>query len=491
MACSKRITRSGIFQGAILILTVGLFLAASAGAAFAGNPPLSSAPTNPEFSKYYQDKLMGRITAVTPEGHPLGLIPPPFELPKVPTSRGLAPVITALPATFDLRTSGGVTDVRNQGGCGSCWAFASFASFESYLKYKLTQSWDFSEEDLNEYHLWDSRVCEGGNHLMSTAYLARWAGPVNESDVPYPWAMSTPGVGVKKHVQKVWFLPDRSGSTDNSIVKQAVQSYGAVYATFQWNSSYYNATYHSYYKGSSGSSNHAVAIVGWDDAYSKAKFNTPPPGNGAFIMKNSWGTGWGENGYFYMSYYDASLWIGVMFCNAGSTANYARVYEYDPLGWTNSLGFGSNVGWFANLFKASSSAPKIKGVSFYTPAPNCPYELRIYDNVTAGQPRTGTLVKSLTGTISKGGYSTIDFGASPATVTPGKKFSVVVKLTVPPQYDYDYPIPVEGSIEGYSSGANAYGGQSFVSGDGTSWSDLTSLWSSRANVCLKAFGVIP
>ncbi len=483
MACPSRIMKS------ILILTMGLFLAASAGVVFAG-PPLSAAPKNPEFLKYLQDKAMGKVTAVTPEGRPLGLIPTPFVLPKAgaPSSLSAAPVVGALPATFDLRTSvpAGVTAVRDQGQCGSCWAFASFASLESYLKYKAAATWDFSEEDLNENHLWDSRVCEGGNHLMSTAYLARWAGPVNESDVPYPWAMATPGVPVKKHVQKVWFLPDRASYTDNATVKTAVQSNGTVYVTFQWDAAYYNATNHSYYYTGTGG-NHAVAIVGWNDSYAKTKFTPQPPGNGAFIVRNSWGTGWGENGYFYMSYYDVSLWIGAQFYNAAGTANYARIYDYDPLGWTNSLGWTSgqtNMSWFANIFKASSSAPKIKAVSFYTPTPNCPYELRIYNNVTA--PRTGALVKTVTGTIAKAGYNTVDFSSSPATVTANKKFSVVVKLTVPTQYNYPYPVPIEDYNVEY--GANAYPGQSFMSADGTTWYDLTVLWNSRTNVCLKAFG---
>ena len=489
MASSKKIPRSNALRSAVGILTAGLFFVVFACIALAG-PQLLAAPQNPELLKYLQDKAMGRVTTTTPEGYPLGLIPTPIVLPKVPATLAATPVVGALPATFDLRTSVpvGVTAIRNQGNCGSCWAFASFASLESYLKYKQSQTWDFSEEDLNEYHLYDNRVCEGGNHFLSTAYLARWAGPVNESDVPYPWAMATPGVPAKKHVQKVWFLPNRSSYTDNTTVKTAVQTNGAVYVSFQWDAAYYNATNHAYYNGVTTGANHAVAIVGWDNAYPKTKFNTSPPGNGAFICKNSWGTSWGENGYFYLSYYDKSLTIGAQFYNAAGTGNYARIYEYDPLGWTTSLSYSSgtpNVDWFANIFVASSSAPKIKAVSFYTPTPNCPYELYIYDNVTA--PRTGTLKKTITGTIAKGGYNTIDFSSSPATVTPNKKFSVVVKLTVPTQYAFPYPIPVEYPIDGYSSGANAFSGQSFMSTDGTSWVDLTA-WNSRSNVCLKAFG---
>ena len=68
--------------------------------------------------------------------------------------------------------------------------------------------------------------------------------------------------------------------------------------------------------------NHAVTIVGWDDNYSKDNFLITPPGDGAWIVKNSWVSEWGDNGYMYVSYYDGSLstdpdqcMIGIMLNN--------------------------------------------------------------------------------------------------------------------------------------------------------------------------------
>ena len=460
---------------------------------------LSSAPLNPQFIKYQQNPNAYLLHNQTDDGYFLGYIPPPMLIPKEPktiaSSKNNLIKALAFPATFDLRNVSAVTPIRDQGNCGSCWAFASYASLESYLKYKAVpkQTWDFSEADLNQYVGFDARECEGGNHSKSTAYLARWNGPVNEIDVPYPYislmAQSTPGVTTQKHVQNVWFIPDRyaPGPSYNTTVKTAIQAYGAVYVSYQMENAYYNPTNAAYYTNKTGG-NHAVAIVGWDDNYSKTKFNSSlrPSGNGAFIVRNSWGTGWGKSGYFYISYYDKSLVIGAAFNNAELTTNYKRAYEYDPLGWVGSVGWGTTSAKFANIFMASVNAAKIKAVSIYTQVPNSTYKISIYKNVTANKPESGTLVKTISGTVARSGYNTIATGTTPPAVTGGKRFSVVMTLTTP---GFNYPIPVEAPVEGYSSGANAYNGQSFLYSPDGYWDDLTLYegWE-KANVSMKAFG---
>ena len=181
---------------------------------------------------------------------------------------------------------------------------------------------------------------------MSTAYLVRWGGPVNESEDAYGDNYTPPGLTPRKHVQEVDWIPLRGSALDNDNVKNAVMQYGGAYASMGWygapgGSSYYNASTTSYYYNGTLSTNHGVLIVGWDDNYSAANFATTPPGNGAFIVKNSWGAAWGSSGYFYVSYYDSKFGRTkpmAVFNKAESTSNYIDRYEYDPLGEVVEMG---------------------------------------------------------------------------------------------------------------------------------------------------------
>ena len=501
MLLLKKAKRSLVCVYCLAILTVGLCRIALPSLVLAAE--LQAAPENPAFTEYLQKKELGLLQTLSDDGYPLSFMPSPLKRPTVAT-RGLLTADNELPAAFDLRTVAGVTAVKDQGSCGSCWAFATFASLESFLKYKQGQhkTFDLSEQHLISNSGFDYGECEGGTYDMATAYLARWDGPVSTSDVPYPYATSalqtvqaTDSVKVRKHVQYAWYIPERNSYTDNNQVKTAVKTYGAVGVSFYYAATYYNSTNAAYYYNGASSSNHAVAIVGWDDDYSASNFlsSRQPPGNGAFIVKNSWGTSWGEEGYFYLSYYDQSLSVGVCYHNAERALNYKTIYSYDPLGWTTSVGYGSTTAWFANVFEASATASSIKAVSFYSPVPKATYTIYVYSDVTGTGPTNGTLVKTMSGTLARAGYRTIrTFKSTDAapTVTAGANFSVVVKLTTP---DYPYPIPMEKYYSGYSSSASASDAQSYVSANGTTWNDLTQLsigytTLKKANVCLKAFG---
>jgi C1A family cysteine protease len=379
----------------------------------------------------------------------------------------------SFPSSYDLRSSGKVSPVRDQNPYGTCWAFAAYGSLESALL--PSESWDFSEDNLVNGSGFDFDPYNGGgNQDMTTAYLTRWSGPVREDQDPYP----TPGVLTlppQKHVQEVLYLPGRSGALDNSTIKSAVMTYGGVYTSIYWSNSYYNSTRRSYFYNGTRAPNHAVVIVGWNDDFPASYFSSRPPGNGAFIVRNSWGSSWGEDGYFYVSYYDSKIGGDLaVFNNAEPVSNYSRIYQYDPLGWTASAGYGQETAWFANAFTASASETLV-AVSFYTPSLNSAYQ--IY---------TGSSLQSLnlcgSGSLTLPGYHTVTLD-SPFPLSAGTKFLVAIKLTTP---GYLYPIPLEYPFSNYSSGASASSGQSYMSPEGSSWQDVTSLYA-KTNVCLKAF----
>ncbi|WP_220682784.1 lectin like domain-containing protein [Methanofollis formosanus] len=470
-------------------------------------PGLEVAPLNPAFVRYQEEQEAANgpvlLCAVAPEDGILppltGLVPPPVTLV---WSDGGVVAATAEPpseAYFNLADEGRVTAVKDQGKCGSCWTFASLGSLESALLTDGFGSWDLSENNMKNTHGFDAGPCDGGNAFMATAYLSRWSGPVNESDDPYllpnPSPDSPAGLAPVMQVQNVTFLPPRAGPLDNDLIKTTIKEEGGLYAGFLVNYSCFGPNAVTYYLPENSTAKldggHGVLLVGWDDAYPAANFVETPPGDGAFIAKNSWGTSVGDDGYFYISYYDRSVgrfknpareYIG----DAGAAATVLftgeplgtddHLYQYDPLGSTQSIGTSTTM-YGANLFTVEHYEV-LHAVSFYTREPGTAYEVRA-SSLDGGLPYQ---TSSAHGTMALPGYHTVPLD-TPMPLVPGQNFSVAIRVASPSD---THPLAVEMPIEDYSSNATAQPGESFVSLDGMEWADLTDFFPDT-NLCVKAF----
>jgi C1A family cysteine protease len=447
-------------------------------------PGLASAAMNPALTNYLELRGLGRLGSGLEE-QGLGLTPSPIDFSYL-RDDSLRLGVCASPSSFDLRDSGRVGPVEDQGWYGTCWAFASLGSLESCLLPSDTESFSKDNLILNSGFDFDS-YNGGGNALMATAHLARWAGPVAASEDAYGDSNTPSGLVAEKHVQEALYLPSRTSSLDNGAIKWAIMNYGAIDTSLyadggmqdSTSSVAYNAADDAYCYSGSADANHAVDIVGWNDAYSASNFSTTPPGDGAFIVRNSWGTGWGDGGYFYVSYYDTQFGYGenALFDDAESPGNFSEIYQYDPLGWTQRAGYSSHTAWFANDFTARAG-DQLAAVSFYAAEPGSSYTLYV------GLGGSSSLTAAGSGSLSVAGYHTVTLG-SPVQLTGGQAFTVAVRLTTPGCY---WPIPLETNIAGYSSGATAAPGEGFVSPDGNAWTDLTSISGhAQDSVCLKAF----
>ena len=410
---------------------IGVFLLALLAAAFkmpeAADGKVRVKALNPEFVRNRLEAKAGRIVHFSRQGHPLGFIPSPVNLSNVRFPEG-SNKFPDYPARYDLRTLNKLTPVKDQGSCGSCWAFATTASMESFLM--PGEEKNFSEQNLNAHHGFDNAECEGGNSWMAAAYFTRWDGPILESDDPYPYYKAA-DLTVRKHIQQALLLPARKNYLDNDVVKYLLTYSGAVEASFAYDDDHYSYAHSSYYCPNDIECNHSVAIVGWDDDYPASNFRTTAPGNGAFVVKNSWGTSWGDDGFFYLSYYDKSLDTMSCFNNAEPVVNYQRIYQYDPLGWTTNVGIitdagltgktraTSTTGWGANLFTARDNL-SLRAVGFYTTDTIVKYEIRVYKNVQAGRPRSGTLAESQNGAILYSGFHTVALNTPVALGNGGK-----------------------------------------------------------------------
>ena len=380
------------------------------------------------------------------------------------------------PESYDLRSHGRVTRVGKQNHHGTCWIFAALGSLESCLL-------PGARLDLSENHMADfqsSRLRFEGRapSTISTAYVARWEGPVLERDDPYPHpGGSREGLRAVRHVQEVLFLPSHSSPRANDAIRWAVMRYGAVDATMAYEASGFNAATSAYYSASTDLDHH-VCIVGWDDAYPAGRFLRRPPGPGAFLIKNSWGTTYGRGGYFWISYYDRSLGTTLtVFDGVEAAGNYDAIYQHDTLGRSRGIGFGSKTGWFAARYTSGGDG-SVTAASFYTTKPGATYEVRVAPSLAevAAAPVAGA------GTIEVGGYHTVRL-ATPAAVTAGADFVVAVRLTTP---GTRAPIPVEHPTTLLDPRAAA--GRSFISSDGAVWTDLRKKPGyGSSDVCLKAF----
>jgi C1A family cysteine protease len=465
------------------------------------DPAIETAPLNPEFLDPGQSGSVEPISS-SDYGHVSGpgYTPPPVNIPELSTSEEkllLRVSGSELPSTYDLREEGRVTSVKNQGDTGSCWAFSSLASLESYILGTEGENMDFSENNMKnlvtKYYSdgFDLTTDSGGNSFISAAYLTRWSGPVNESADPFNEAStySPTGLLVQKHVQEVLILPERTGPLDNEEIKRALMDYGAVFSTICWNLVDFQDKNDTYRYTGSSSANHAITIVGWNDSFDRNMFKRVPSGDGAFIVKNSWGEAWGEGGYFYISYYDTKLAYDE---NAVFTAsekdNFDYIYQYDPLGWITQIGYIENLtAWGSNVF-SSERNEKLEAIGFYTTDLNTVYEIYVYKNPTNGPVNSAkNFAVKENGTCSFPGYHThlLD---SPVNLTSGEKFSVVIKFSNP---SYMYPLAIEWPYPNYSSKAQANSGESYTSQDGNSWQDLTSESEySETNLCIKAFTTV-
>ncbi len=239
---------------------------------------------------------------------------PPQRRPELPSRSGSSTLSAGatLPAVFDWRSQ--LTPIRDQGGCGSCWAFGTVGPFEANLRIKDSLTTDLSEQFLVSCNTEPSKWgCGGGwwahdYHENRLGARQTQVGAVPESAFPYT-ASDTPCGGAYSHPYKLdgWaYIGNDYSVPPEDQIKQAIMNYGPVGAAICVGTAfaqYSGGVFHPAPSQDCTGVNHAIVLVGWDDT-------TSPP---SWILRNSWGTGWGIGGYMYIAR-DVS--------NVGYSANY-------------------------------------------------------------------------------------------------------------------------------------------------------------------------
>ena len=351
---------------------------------------------------------------------------------------------------------------KNQQHTNSCWTFSSLGALESTLALKDYKNgktpvvYDFSERHM-EYATsntfsdginpngFSREVGKGGNAYIFVPYLTNGTGAIAESEMEFidseekiPLS-SIENKKVITQVDDIVKFPSYN-VTDNLTeikrqMKEHIQSYGGISALVSGSlveECYNNKTGAIYCDDRTKYPiNHAVLIVGWDDNYSKDNFveSKRPTSDGAWIIRNSWGTEIGEDGFMYISYEDVNIYsqlTGII--NAQSGVTYENIYQYDQYGGMGYIGYTKSKVYLATVFDK-----KTTGLEYLTQVSidaSETYNCKVYVNPNGTSKAMNDLqqvkLKDGESETFDAGYHTIEF-LEPVQIT-GDNFVVVLEI---------------------------------------------------------------
>ena len=412
------------------------------------------------------------------------------------------------PSSYSLVNLNQVSPVRNQMQTGTCWAFVSNEIIESTLLKKNNVQLSFSSRHLEyytsrnfldgiNYNGLNRVINTGGNYFMSMAYYKNNYGPILESEMPFENNMNplylssvqnkTPAVDVNTS----FILANGDGNCTDSIknaIKDHIMNHGAVGTAITMEKRpniYYNELTNAYYYDGADATNHAVTIVGWDDNYAVTNFSSSkrPSTPGAWIIKNSYGTTFGDNGYFYMSYNDINvcrLMSGIYDVDFDFPD---KLYTYNKYGYNTSIRFVNQNTVTSSYMATKFTKPATKeylseitvGAYKYT-------NVDLYVIPTNMQLSIDNATKVGNVTIPYGGYAT--YKIDKPIELPDTTFYIIAKYTHLASSGPTVSINIENSP--WDVVKSNYG-ESYVSIDGIDYTDLmVSLSGEQANAAITA-----
>lgn len=394
----------------------------------------------------------------------------PMQIPsastaEIPRSVGRS-ARSSYPSSFDLRETGGITSVKDQGEYGTCWAHAAIASAEASVM-RSNPLVDLSEFHTAFYPYYGNYKIDigtenpddifkfGGNYNFVTNIWSQGIGPISEKKLRYG---NLEFFDNQSRVDEIQYESDyrlkesrtfdfdwerSNADVVNELVKRYVSDGKPVDVSYYSNP---ELCYNYDFCTSNSTkrprfSNHSVTIIGWDDDYPAENFNIKPSQNGAWLIKNSWGEDFGNEGTMWISYEDESLHEFAVY-ELDDSDEYMYMDYYDKFMPMQSLASNDegNGSYMANVFTNDEFAMQLEAISMYIQNPDTEYEITIYKNLQdLSNPVTGTPSSTTYGSVDSSGYFTIELDEN-VILEHGEDYSVVV-------YAYNpytpYVIPIE------------------------------------------------
>jgi C1A family cysteine protease len=252
----------------------------------------------------------------------------------------------AAPAAVDWRSGGYVTSIKNQGSCGSCVSFCSCSVIESAVRIKL-QNPTFAI-DLSEAFM---QFCGGGScngwGLTSGLSFAQSTGVTDEACMPYQAQnMDCAASRCSDWQSRLTKISSFTGYSTTAARKDAIANIGPVLAGMEVWSDFFAYRGGAPYVKSSAATRlsppgyHCISVVGYDDSQQ------------CWIIKNSWGTTWGESGFGRIGYGQADLLIDSSWMFYSVDLQVGPVYQYTKVSQVyasrdaqNAWAYLPNLGW--------------------------------------------------------------------------------------------------------------------------------------------------
>lgn len=413
-----------------------------------------------------------------------------------------------LPQRFDLRDYNLVTPGKDQGNFMNCWVFGALGSVESNALVSGFGEYDFSEYQLavlsetipvkqDEAIDGEGYVCDDckwydhpGMSIYTVSTFMKGYAPALEEEHSYR--------NIKKELPEE-AIDDAAFKVDNcfmvtpktpELIKKLIIENGAV--TIGANSEAWN------YGGVAFCSDetyieHYVTVVGWDDTYESMRFSSNPNKDGAWIIKNSWGTGWGAGGYLYLSYYDAVMNGTNVTISYTVTSKDSYDYQYQYDGGAG-LGTVKDLTDVAIAFNAKDNET-ITGVKVFPRLVNGEFTpvnatVNVYKGIDSiDKTVNATPIYTMEKRIVYAGYQTLEFDEG-VNINKNDKIFVTVTFDAPVYYADDASMKgksygMYGEVLRYHTVTHANPGETFVRvADDNSWHDRAADLET-SNMCIK------